>query len=35
VYLQSGQDGALTGYAVEQEFDAAESGVAFGRYSDR
>ena len=32
VYLQSGQGGALTGYAVEQQFDAAESNVAFGRY---
>ncbi|NLH16751.1 MAG: hypothetical protein GX455_09235, partial [Phycisphaerae bacterium] len=32
IYLQSGQGGALTGYTVEQQFDAAESGVAFGRY---
>ena len=32
LYLQSGLDGKLTGYSVEQSFDAAESGVAFGRY---
>jgi hypothetical protein len=32
VYLQSGVDGHLTGYSAEQQFDAAESGVAFGRY---
>ncbi len=32
VYLQSGAEGKLTGYSVEQAFDAAESGVAFGRY---
>jgi hypothetical protein len=32
VYLQSGMDGQLTGYAAAQQFDAAESGVAFGRY---
>ncbi len=32
VYLRSGLEGQLTGYAVEQDFGAAENGVAFGRY---
>jgi hypothetical protein len=32
VYLRSGLDGQLTGYIAEQDFGAAESGVAFGRY---
>lgn len=32
VFLRSGLDGQLTGYMAEQDFGAAESGVAFGRY---
>jgi hypothetical protein len=32
LYLQSGQDGALTGYSEEESFDASDSNVAFGRY---
>jgi hypothetical protein len=32
VYLQSGQEGVLTGYLVEEEFGASEPDVAFGRY---
>jgi hypothetical protein len=32
LYLQSGQNGVLTGYYDEEKFDASETGVAFGRY---
>jgi hypothetical protein len=32
VYLQSGQDGTLTGYYEEEKFGASERDVAFGRY---
>ena len=32
LYLHSGQDGALTGYSDQENFDASETGVAFGRY---
>jgi len=32
LYLHSGQDGALTGYGYQENFDASETGVAFGRY---
>lgn len=32
VYLQSGQDGVLTGYYEEEKFGASERDIAFGRY---
>jgi hypothetical protein len=32
IYLSSGEDGALTGYRVDQDFDASERDVTFGRY---
>ncbi|HIJ70435.1 MAG TPA: hypothetical protein HPP87_03625 [Planctomycetes bacterium] len=32
LYLQSGQNGILTGYYDEEKFDASETNVAFGRY---
>jgi len=32
VYLQSGQDGVLTGYYEEEKFGASEADIAFGRY---
>jgi hypothetical protein len=32
LYLHSGADGALTGYNDQEDFDASETGVAFGRY---
>jgi len=32
LYLSSGFAGELTGYSEEEEFGAAETGVAFGRY---
>ena len=32
VYLHSGADGVLTGYSVQEKFDACETGVAQGRY---
>ena len=32
VYLHSGADGVLTGYNVQEKFDACETGVAQGRY---
>ena len=32
VYLLSGNNGQVTGYAEEESFGASESGVAFGRY---
>jgi hypothetical protein len=32
LYLHSGRDGLLTGYSNQEEFDASETGVAFGRY---
>jgi len=32
LYLHSGQDGVLTGYSYQENFDASETGVAFGRY---
>ena len=32
LYLHSGQDGVLTGYSDQENFDASETGVAFGRY---
>jgi hypothetical protein len=32
VYLHSGQGGAVTGYVEEENFDASETGVTFGRY---
>ncbi len=32
VYLRSGQAGVMTGYTVEEDFGASETGVAFGRY---
>ena len=32
VYLQSGEDGGLTGYFESEDFDAAATGVTFGRY---
>lgn len=32
LYLQSGSDGALTGYYQEEDFGASERDVAFGRY---
>ncbi len=33
VVLSSGTNGVLTGYRTEQEFDAAERNVTFGRYT--
>jgi hypothetical protein len=32
LYLNSGQDGMLTGYERQEQFDASETAVAFGRY---
>jgi hypothetical protein len=32
LYLHSGRDGLLTGYSDEENFDASETGIAFGRY---
>jgi hypothetical protein len=32
VYLSSAQQGVLTGYQEVEDFDASETGVAFGRY---
>ena len=32
LYLQSGQNGELTGYYDDEKFDASETNVAFGRY---
>ncbi|WP_372806084.1 lamin tail domain-containing protein [Pontiella sp.] len=32
IYLSSGEDGALTGYRVEESFGAAERDVTFGRH---
>ncbi|MFC1603492.1 lamin tail domain-containing protein [Planctomycetota bacterium] len=32
LYLHSGRDGVLTGYSDQENFDASETGVAFGRY---
>ena len=32
VYLYSGNDGEITGYAVEEDFGASASNIAFGRY---
>ena len=32
VYLQSGQDGVLTGYYEKEKFGASEPDIAFGRY---
>jgi len=32
LYLQSGQNGILTGYYDDEKFDASETNVAFGRY---
>ena len=32
LYLHSGSDGVLTGYNDQENFDASETGVAFGRY---
>ena len=32
VYLQSGDNGVLTGYSDEEDFGASEKDVAFGRY---
>jgi hypothetical protein len=32
LYLHSGADGVLTGYSEEENFDASETGIAFGRY---
>jgi len=32
LYLHSGADGVLTGYNDQENFDASETGVAFGRY---
>jgi len=32
LYLQSGQNGVLTGYYDDEKFDASETNVAFGRY---
>ena len=33
IYLSSASNGGLTGYREEQEFDAAERNVTFGRYA--
>jgi hypothetical protein len=33
VYLSSGDDGELTGYRIEQSFDASERDVTFGLYT--
>ena len=32
VYLHSGGDGVLTGYSVQEKFDASPAGVSLGRY---
>ena len=32
LYLQSGQNGILTGYYDDEKFDASETNMAFGRY---
>ena len=32
VYLQSGKNGVLTGYYVEEDFGASDKDIAFGRY---
>ncbi|HER20257.1 MAG TPA: lamin tail domain-containing protein, partial [Chromatiales bacterium] len=32
LYLHSGADGVLTGYSVQEKFDASEAGVSMGRY---
>ncbi|UCD50155.1 MAG: lamin tail domain-containing protein, partial [Phycisphaerales bacterium] len=32
VYLHSGLEGVLTGYSIDEKFDASEAGVTLGRY---
>ncbi len=32
IYLTSGKDGVLTGYTEDEDFDASETNVSFGRY---